>query len=244
MVLFKLDATDSTNSYLKELARRKELPNWAVVRADFQDSGRGQQGASWESAPGKNLLFSILHRSNSFKATDQFYLNCAVSLGIHKVLSRHKIPDLSVKWPNDIMSGSQKLAGILIENSLMRDRISQSIIGVGLNVNQKYFSPDLPKACSMLQLLETSFDLDQLLKELVEGIRYYAQWIDEGNGTDLLEAYKSVMYKFRKPHMFRLPAAQHPFLGMITGVDQQGLLKIEMEDGSNSTFHFKEVLFM
>ena len=94
MYLVKLDAIDSTNSYLRQLAKDKDLGKWAVVTAEYQSMGRGQKGAVWQSERGKNMICSILVRLNDLKAKDQFLLNCAVSLGIFNALIKYNLPKL------------------------------------------------------------------------------------------------------------------------------------------------------
>ena len=150
---------DSTN----EEARRRisDLDNLSVLSVERQTAGRGQRGNSWRSAPGENLTFSIILKFRtcdslsddaampSLKAADQFILSEISSLAIVRLLENHGIK-ASVKWPNDIYVGSCKVCGMLIENSLRGSSVSSSIIGIGLNVNQRNFDVSLPNPTSML----------------------------------------------------------------------------------------------
>ena len=243
MIHFKLDATDSTNSYLKELVREGAPQNWTVVSTGQQMQGRGQQGAAWFSDTGKNLAFSILIKEIGLKASDQFLLNCAVSQGIFKTLQAYDIPRLKVKWPNDIMSGSSKLAGILIENSLVSDRITHSIVGIGLNVNQEEFPPYLPDAVSMKQRTKNHYNLNAVLEALVESIKAEIGFIETGQYETLRANYNEHMYRRNVPHMFRVPSGQ-PFLAEITGTTDNGLLALRKEDGSEAHYAFKEIEYL
>ena len=117
MRLVKLDAIDSTNDFLKDLVRQQNVENFTVVTAENQTKGKGQMGAVWNSEIGKNLIMSVLIKDFLFNSKDVFNLNIAVSLAVIKSLERLEIPNLSIKWPNDIMSGDKKIGGILIENS-------------------------------------------------------------------------------------------------------------------------------
>lgn len=243
MINLKLDATDSTNSYLKDLLRDNVPNNWTVVSAREQLQGRGQQGANWFSDRGKNLTFSILIRDTGLKAMDQFLLNCAISNGIFRVLKSFEIPRLKVKWPNDIMSGSSKLAGILIENSLVNDRITHSIVGIGLNVNQEEFPSDLPSAISMKQRTGKNYELDELLEALVGSIREEVGLVERGHYQQLRTNYMDRMYRRNKPHMFRVPGGQ-PFMAKIQGTTEKGLLVLSKEDGSTAHYAFKEIEYM
>lgn len=243
MIHFKLDATDSTNSYLKELVREGEARNWTVVSAYEQTRGRGQQGAVWFSDAGKNLTFSILIKDVGLKARDQFLLNCAISHGIFKVMDAYEIPRLKVKWPNDIMSGSSKLAGILIENSLIDDRIAHSVVGIGLNANQEEFPAFLPNAVSMKQLIKKHFALDGILEKLVGSIKAEIGLIESGNYEILRANYQERMYRRKSAHMFRIPGGD-PFMAQIQGTTESGLLILRKEDDSLAHFAFKEIEYL
>ena len=243
MYLFKLNATDSTNSYLRELSKNKDLGKWTVVTADYQTRGRGQKGAEWQSDKGKNLICSILIKLNDFDAEDQFMLNCAVSVGIHHYLKRYKLPKLSIKWPNDIMSVSKKLGGILIENTLVSNKINQSIIGIGININQEKFSDELPMAISIKQLTNQDTPRDIFLQDLLNSIQNKFELIFENRFDELWSQYESSLYRKDAAHMFENDKGEQ-FMGIIRGVTKQGTLKIEREDSSIDTFNFKEVSYL
>jgi len=243
MIYLKLDATDSTNSFLRKMAREGNAANWTVVSTERQMDGRGQRGSNWFSGQNKNLAFSILIKDCRIKARDQFLLNCAVSNAVCKTLGDIGIPRLKVKWPNDIMSGASKIAGILIENSIMNDWVSQSIVGIGLNVNQEEFPQDLPAAASLFQLTGRSFNLDRMLRKLVEGIRDEFKLFEEGKPEVLRADYESMLFKKDTPHMFRVPQGD-PFLGRILGVSEEGLLIVEKEHKRIEQFAFKEIQYL
>ena len=136
MKLVKLDAIDSTNDYLKDLVRNQTIENFTVVTAENQTNGKGQMGAIWVSEKGKNLIMSILVKDFIFDAATVFNLNIVVSLAVISSLKSLNIPNLSIKWPNDIMSDEKKIGGILIENSFKSDFTINSIRlgGVGFNL--------------------------------------------------------------------------------------------------------------
>ncbi|HPH88516.1 MAG TPA: biotin--[acetyl-CoA-carboxylase] ligase, partial [Chitinophagales bacterium] len=147
-----LPSVDSTNTYAKSLIAKSSPIDGTVILADEQFAGRGQSGNVWQSEAGKNLTFSIIYQTSFLLATEQFYLNMAVSLGIWSMvnskLSIEKNKELTIhdsrfttkiKWPNDIYVNNQKIAGILIENTISGMHLKHSVIGVGLNVNQEQF---------------------------------------------------------------------------------------------------------
>ena len=173
MNIIKLNAIDSTNSYLKELAQKSTLENFTVVLAKQQTLGRGQLGTTWVSDQGKNLTFSLLVNFNNFNIQDQFYLSMAVSLGLISALRAYIGMSLKIKWPNDILAEKDKLAGILIENVLKGPIIHHSIIGIGLNVNQLEFPTDIGNVTSLKKLTGINFNNDELLNEILNSIKKY-----------------------------------------------------------------------
>ncbi len=243
MIHLKLDATDSTNSYLKDLVREGKPRNWTVVSARQQTRGRGQQGAFWFSDIDKNLTFSILIMDTGLRATEQFLLNCAVSIGMLKVLKSLNIPRLKVKWPNDIMSGSSKLAGILIENSLIRDSIAHSIVGIGLNVNQDLFPAELAGAVSMKERTGEHYNLEDLLDRLITHIKEEMLSLETSQFEKLRSEYAENMYRKNAPSMFKLPGGK-PFVAEIRGVTNSGLLILRDEDGKDAHYAHKEVEYL
>ncbi len=243
MYLLKLDAIDSTNSYLRELSKKKRLEKWTVVSTDYQSKGRGQKGAVWQSERGKNLICSILVKMDDFKVQDQFMLNCAVSLGIFKVLRKYKLPKLKIKWPNDIMSVSKKLGGILIENSLTNDQINQTIIGIGINVNQTGFAADLPMAVSIQQLTGENHGVQDLLLDIVESIQFEFKKMAGSGHKELIDAYNENLYRRNAARMF-CDAEGRKFMGIIRGVKPNGMLEVEKEDEQIESFNFKEISYL
>ena len=132
MEIIKLNATNSTNTYLKNLIKEKPIADLSCVWALSQTQGRGQQGATWIAEPYKNLTFSVLKKFDAFPSEYHFLLNMEVSLAIFRALKKLYIPDLAVKWANDILSSKKKICGILIENTLSKEYITSSVIGIGV----------------------------------------------------------------------------------------------------------------
>jgi BirA family biotin operon repressor/biotin-[acetyl-CoA-carboxylase] ligase len=176
-------------------------------------------------------------------AADQFFLNCAVSLAILEALKPYELPELRVKWPNDIMADNKKLGGMLIENSILSGQIRYAIVGIGLNVNEEKFPPELPKAISMYQILGKKTDRDILLQELVEKINMYAALFESGHYKRLLREYKENLYKFGRPAMFET-AAGEIFMGKIIDVEPGGSLVLELQDETQRSFRFKEIKYL
>ena len=154
MKLIKINATNSTSSFLKELAQNSSLSEVTIAVANNQTSGRGQMNNSWISEPYKNLTFSLFTPLKKIRIEHQIYLNFAVSLAIYDTLCTCEVPNLYIKWPNDIMSDNKKICGILIENTFSHSLIKNTIIGIGLNVNQEKFHESLVNASSLKNILK------------------------------------------------------------------------------------------
>ena len=243
MKIIKLNATDSTNSFLKELAQTSALENYTIVTTENQVAGRGQQQNSWHSKPNKNLTMSVFIVFENLFIKHQKYLNFAVSLAIYKTLLAYNIPNLSIKWPNDILSANKKLCGILIENVIKRLKIQSSIIGIGLNVNQETFPNHLPYAISIKNCIQKEIDLDILLEEIVSKLKEKMELLHTHQFDMLEQQYMDVLYKINTPTMFK-DADNVLFMGMIKNISSDGKLQVELEDSSIKEFGIKEISFV
>ena len=164
--LIHINETNSTNNYLQSLCSEQKVEELTVVVADFQTSGRGQRGNSWESAPSKNLLFSTVIFPEFLEARRQFLISQVISLAIKEELDTYTT-DISIKWPNDIYWKEKKICGMLIENDLMGRNISQSIVGIGININQEAFHGAAPNPVSIYQITGKQYDIFEILKTIL-----------------------------------------------------------------------------
>lgn len=242
MKIIKLNAIDSTNSFLKDLAKNATLENFTIVIAKEQTAGKGQMGSNWASEKDKNLTFSILIKHTEALISNQNYLNFALSLAIYDVINEFKVPYLTIKWPNDILSANKKLGGVLIENTLQKNQILASIIGIGINVNQTLFQADLKKATSIKNCINKETDLNTLLKDLQTSIIFYIGLFQQQKFNFLEKEYLSKLYKKDIPATF-IDADKNFFMGIITGVSKSGKLQILLENDVLKEFAIKEVSF-
>lgn len=238
MNIIKLDAIDSTNRYLKDMAVKSSLPDFTVVMTNEQYGGRGQMGTIWQSEPGKNLIFSVLKRLQRFAIVQQFDLNMVVSLGVQAFLTDLEIPNVSVKWPNDILSGTSKICGILIENMFSGGNLRSSVIGIGLNVNQVHFQY-LPQAGSLKLIMNTHYEIDELLHLLLNAMSASLKDFQNRDREKLRANYENVLFRKDQVSTFKGKDEQL-FTGIIKGVSQIGKLQVETENGLKA-FGFKEV---
>jgi BirA family biotin operon repressor/biotin-[acetyl-CoA-carboxylase] ligase len=238
MKLIKLDAIDSTNEFLKGLSNNQTVENFIVVTAESQTKGKGQMGSVWVSEPSKNLIMSVLVKDFLWDNSQIFDINIATSVSVIQALELWNIPELSIKWPNDIMSYNKKIGGILIENSLKSNGTITSIVGLGLNVNQTNFEY-LPKASSLATICNTSFDKEKILLKIVETLERNIQFWDQ-NKDSLWKNFTNSLFKKGIPMPFS-DGNQQNFMGIIQGVTSFGKLQILLEDDSVSEFDIKEV---
>ena len=193
--LVTLTEVDSTNNFLKQaLANSTPLTEGTVIMAESQYAGRGQQQNKWHSDPGKNLTFSLLLKPAFLPVTEQFNLTLAISVGIINALTGVLGTGVKIKWPNDVYFNDGKLGGVLIENMVQGQQIKNSVIGIGLNVNQAHFAPEIPNAVSVKQILQKDYDLKLLLSDLCSCIEAAYLKLKAGNIGQLKTFYMQNLY--------------------------------------------------
>jgi len=170
--IIKVNATRSTNDKVKMLIKSKKILSGDLIIAKYQYGGRGQLMNKWYSSYGKNLLCSLFYKPLDINADRTFIINQAVSLAVLKTIRKFNNEKCLIKWPNDILSVNKKIAGILVENSLISGKLSHSIIGVGINVNQVFFK-SLPNATSIKKTSNKNIVVERVLDELINNYKYY-----------------------------------------------------------------------
>ena len=238
MPLIKLDAIDSTNDYLKLLSKERDVENYTIVIANEQTKGKGQMGAKWISEPGKNLTMSILVKYVQVNYQNIFILNVAISLAIIDVLDDFNIPDIKIKWPNDIMSGTKKVTGILIENAIKHDGSFNSVIGIGLNLNQTNFD-HFPQATSLSCITSNIYEIETTAIIIGKSIEKYFSTLTENQDMYWLK-YHENLYKINYPSTFEDKQGNR-FMGVIKKVTTDGKLEVLVDDGNMKYFEVKEI---
>jgi BirA family biotin operon repressor/biotin-[acetyl-CoA-carboxylase] ligase len=239
MNIIKLNAIDSTNDFLKELSKKQVVENFSVIVTKNQSNGKGQMGATWDSEVGKNLIMSVLVKDILSNIEEIFHLNVAVALSVVQVLEKFNIPKLSIKWPNDILSDTKKLCGILIENTIKYDSKIESVVGIGLNVNQNKFN-NLPKASSLYVVMQKEFNIDILLKRIIFQIKKNCSLILSNQEEKLWKEFHKYLFKLNVPMPFE-DAYKNRFMGIIQLVTMDGKLQVALEDDLVKTFGIKEI---
>ena len=235
-----LEKTPSTNTWLKE--NIGSVASMTMVCAKDQTAGRGQRGNSWEAQPGKNLTFSFWFQPEGIRPAEQFVISEAVALAVVFALRRYGI-EARVKWPNDIYAGDRKICGILIENSILPESISSSIVGIGLNVNQKEFLSDAPNPVSMTLLAGEEFSLEEVAYGIGEELEKFLNMINERD--ELHRLYMSSLWRSEGAFPYKEAATGRKFFGRIEDVESSGHLIItDSKSGESRRYAFKEVVFV
>ena len=239
--LVHISETNSTNNYLQTLCAQEKVEEFTTVVADFQTSGRGQRGNSWESEPYKNLLFSFVLFPEFLEARRQFLISQIISLAIKEELDTYT-NDVSIKWPNDIYWKEKKICGILIENDLMGRNISRSIAGIGININQEEFHSPAPNPVSLYQITGKQYDIFEVLKNIMLRIQSYYCQLKKNDTLSIVAHYEKSL--FRKEGMHRYKDTNGEFLARIVCVEPEGRLILEDEMQAKRRYMFKEVEYL
>lgn len=242
--LIQFVETRSTNEYLSALCDQASgLPaEFTTVSAEFQTSGKGQRGNSWESEAGKNLLFSFVLYPTFVEARHQFVLSQIISLAIKEELNRWS-DEITIKWPNDIYWRDRKVCGILIENDLNGIHIARSICGIGLNVNQTEFRSDAPNPVSICQIAGHEVSRTDTLAHILRRVGIYYESLRSEDfsiySSELSARYGRSLFRRRGFHRYQ--DADGIFSARLLRVEPDGRLVLEDESGREREYLFKEV---
>ena len=239
MHIIKLNAIDSTNTYLKEMSAKQTVDNFTVVVAENQTNGRGQRGTNWEVEKGKNLTFSVLIKDVLLNVEEVFNLNVVVAVSLFQTFLQLKISNLAIKWPNDILADKKKICGILIENQFKSTTEILSIVGIGINVNQQNFI-NLPQATSLKNCTNHEFNKDEILMLFLYQFQNNINLYKNEGAAYFWNLYHENLFKKDAPMAFE-NADKVKFMGSIKQVLPNGLLQLELEDDSLQLFDIKQL---
>jgi BirA family biotin operon repressor/biotin-[acetyl-CoA-carboxylase] ligase len=241
--LIELQTVDSTNHYAEKLLKTQKVPGGTIIFAHEQTSGKGQGENNWESEPGKNATFSLLLYPVFLSPGQQFLLNKAITLGVLDFLHRFQTEQkFSIKWPNDFYAGNRKIGGILIQNTVCGAVYESCIAGIGLNVNQEIFNPDLPNPVSLKQIIGMEFHVKDSMDLIVEHIDERYRQLEEGLTDRLDRDFREQLLGIDEWKDYRVD--KKLIKGKIIGVDESGMLMMEMENGPLRYFQHGEIGFV
>lgn len=235
-----LPETESTNSYAIDLLKNVNAIEGTVVYTHHQTQGKGQRGNSWIAEPQRNTTLSLIVKPTFLKTKNSFYLSKITALSLHDVLTEFLDFgqfDIKIKWPNDMLVNSKKIAGVLIENSLHNDVVGWSVIGIGLNVNQNNFGT-LDTATSLNLLSGQIFDLEAINASLFSHFEKWYLRLKKGEFDPINKAYHKQLFRLGQTATFEQNGRR--FNGKIKEVNESGLLVVESEPGVNS-YDLKEI---
>jgi BirA family biotin operon repressor/biotin-[acetyl-CoA-carboxylase] ligase len=242
-VLHHFDRLPSTNDFTLELLSKGEVAEGTVVSTDDQYRGRGQMGNNWESHAGQNVTMSVLVKPHFLKPTQQFQLNMAVSLAVRTTIAHYLNQPVFIKWSNDILVNGKKVSGTLIQNQLSGQQLQNSVIGIGINVNQERFASDLQHASSLSLLSGTSFSIDAIRTRLCQELEKYYLRLRRGEVQQLRQEYLSHLWRYQEWALYQLPNFLQPIHGKIIEVKDSGELVVEHQD-HQAVYGFKEIGFV
>lgn len=223
--IIHLSHIDSTNNFAATLISDQLCQNGTAILADSQSFGKGQRGNSWYSEPGKNLLVSFILKPDNLSVSRQHELTWITSICIVKTLGIFNI-ESQIKWPNDILIRGKKIAGILIENQLSGEFISNSIIGIGLNVNQTAF--DGIEATSIQLNIKKEISIEIVFNELCNQMNSLCGEFHESESTKLKSEYESLLYQKNESSFYEDENGK--FEGEIIGVKNNGFLEVKVDE--------------
>lgn len=240
MEIITLSDTASTNDYL--LDRVRQQPDWeGVVTTPYQSAGKGMGTNRWESEAGKNLLFSILIHPTWLPIRKQYLLSMAQALAICHALNAIT-PEFTIKWPNDIYWRDRKISGTRIDVNISSAGLQDMVIGTGVNVNQQEFLSDAPNPVSLWQITGKEHDSAELLQSIIRRFERYSAILQQGGEADIIALYHAALYR-NDGKLYPYEDTNGEFLASIKQVDPDGTLHLIREDGTESTYMFKEVRF-
>ena len=187
----------STNNEAKK--HIADYDNLSVIATIEQSAGRGQGTHTWYTTPGKNLTFTIVFNPENLPASEALYLTRITTLSLLSYLAARGVR-ARIKWPNDIWVEDKKICGILIENILEGNLVHNSIIGIGLNINESGWPGDLPNPVSLGELTGKSYDIHEELEAFYKEFCRHAQMLSSEDGR------KYLCENFDE-NVFRLPEA-------------------------------------
>ena len=221
-----------------------------LVTTDYQTHGHGQVNTVWESARGENLLFSFLFRPEHITAGEQFFLSEIACLAVAHTLDAYT-EGISVKWPNDIYHHDRKISGMLLRHTLSGAQISATLVGIGLNLNQKQFVGDAPNPVSLRQIIGRPVDREEVLNRFAHHFDRLLRAVTPPDSDERLaqrqrlhREYLRRLYHRDGAHDYVDAASGETFSAHIVDVAPTGQLTLRTTDGRLRHYHFKEVRFV
>ena len=241
---------DENASNKKIVLTNKRAKEIQLVTTDYQTHGHGQVNTVWESARGENLLFSFLFRPQHITAGEQFFLSEIACLAVAHTLDAYT-EGISVKWPNDVYHHDRKICGMLLRHTLSGAQISGTLVGIGLNLNQKQFLGDAPNPVSLRQIIGRPVDREEVLCHFAHHFDRLLRAVTSPDPDERLaqrqhlhREYLRRLYHRDGAHDYVDAASGETFSAHIVDIAPTGQLTLRTTDGRLRHYHFKEVRFV
>jgi BirA family biotin operon repressor/biotin-[acetyl-CoA-carboxylase] ligase len=239
--LIALPEVDSTNNYAMARIAEGPVEEGTAWLAMSQTAGRGQRGRPWRSEPGASVLISVVLKPSGLVPSEQFMLSAAVALGFSDLVKRFAGDAVKIKWSNDVYIGDKKAGGVLIENVIRGTDWTHAVVGIGLNVNQQTFPPELPNPVSLRQATGGEYDVREVARELCRCLTRRYHMLRPAAFRQILQEYTGELYGLHTRRVFR--RGEETFSACIEGVQKDGRLILRTADELLS-FGFGEITFM
>lgn len=237
MRVIQLENIGSTNEYLLNGNKYDDL----CVVADYQSAGKGMGSNTWESEAGKNLLFSILIHPVWLPITEQYLVSMAEAVAIVDSLSP-VLPNLTIKWPNDIYWENKKLSGTRIDVNIQGGGLRDMVIGTGINVNQEEFKDTAPNPVSLKQITGKDHSREEILQVILERFEEYLEMLRMDEKERIVKKYHERLYRREGWHQYE--DSKGTFEAELVKVAKNGIMTLRRKDGTLSEYEFKEVKFL
>ncbi|MCS7037399.1 MAG: biotin--[acetyl-CoA-carboxylase] ligase [Saprospiraceae bacterium] len=241
-VRYAFDTLSSTNDYLAELLTKSKPPEGALVSADNQTAGRGQYGSRWYSAPGENLLISLVFYPTWLEAGDQWLLSEAMAVAVRDAVAEATQLPARIKWPNDVYLGERKTAGLLLQCALSGAHVQHAVVGIGLNVNQTRFPPEAPNATSLALACGRAFDRPTVLELLLWAVEQRYLQLRQGQQARIRQDYRTHLLGLGQRRRFARPDGS-TFEGTPEDVLPDGRLAVRTDQG-RAVFDVKQLTWL
>jgi BirA family biotin operon repressor/biotin-[acetyl-CoA-carboxylase] ligase len=238
--LIYLDSCGSTNTVASKLLEAGYHKDDTIIITNNQTHGKGQRNTEWQTEPNSNLTFSIIKFPDFLVPNRGFYLNFIASLAVYNALKEYNLPQMKVKWPNDIYCGSKKLCGILIESKVIGKTVLSSIIGIGINVNQKLFKYDTATSISLVYGLDVS--IEDLALGVIKNFNALYKQLRTGCFDFIRNQYLSNLYWLYETRTFDCEGVI--FQGAIVDIDANGELVVRHSNGILHSYGYKKIKFL
>lgn len=187
--ILSYEKVSSTNDVLKDLAVHG-APEGTTVLAQAQSEGRGRRGHVWTSISGKGIYMSVLLRPK-IPARDAGWLAILGGVAVVRALELIEVKNLALKWPNDVLAGGRKIAGILIEPRIGAGQVEFAVVGIGVNVQQRAedWTDALKQTATSCHMEGVLVSCDHVIRAVLSEMDYWYPLLKQRKTDRLMEEW-------------------------------------------------------